>query len=146
VKLLDEDGTEIGSEVALVEEPPAPPAEEKVPQITEEHIPVPTGWKVLLLMWAPPKTFDNSKLEKPDQVQFLEQHASQVGRVIDMGPMAYRDRLKYGNTPWCKIGDFVMIHRYSGRKFRIAANNYRLVDDDQIEAIIKDPCFITQLD
>jgi len=39
-----------------------------------------------------------------------QQVASQVGLVLAMGPDCYKDKERYPEGPWCKVGDWVCLH------------------------------------
>ena len=67
-----------------------------------------------------------------------------LGLVIDMGSQAYKDKERFGDTPWCKIGDFVMFRANTGTRFNIDGKEYRLMNDDSIEAVVADPRGVTR--
>ena len=62
-----------------------------------------------------------------------------IGLVVDMGDQAYSDDERFPTGPWCKEGDFVMFRMNSGTRFTIGGVEYRLMNDDSIEAIVDDP-------
>ena len=64
--------------------------------------------------------------------------------VLDVGPDAYGDKTKFPNGPWCKAGDFVLVRTYSGTRFKIYGREFRLLNDDQIDAVVDDPRGITR--
>ena len=119
-------------------------SEAPVEEITDKGIPKPVGYRLLVMIYKAPKTFDGTQIEKPDQVQRLEDHACQVGQVIDMGSQCYLDRAKYGLVPWCRIGDWVTFRRYSGTQIRIGTTDFRILNDDQIEATVEEPRFMVR--
>ena len=45
---------------------------------------------------------------------------------------------------WGKEGDFVMFRANSGTRFKVAGKEYRLLNDDSIEAVVADPRGITR--
>jgi co-chaperonin GroES (HSP10) len=62
-----------------------------------------------------------------------------VGLVVDMGTQAYTDPSRFPNGPWCKVGDYVMFRANSGTRFKVQGKEYRLINDDTIEAVVADP-------
>jgi co-chaperonin GroES (HSP10) len=47
--------------------------------------------------------------------------------------------------PWCQIGDYVLLDRYGGMKFRVGSRLFRLVNDDTIDAVVEDPRLLVKL-
>jgi co-chaperonin GroES (HSP10) len=41
--------------------------------------------------------------------------------------------------PWCKVGDYVMFRANTGTRFKVGKQEYRLMNDDSIEAVVDDP-------
>ncbi len=57
----------------------------------------------------------------PDAVIDREALATVVAYVLKVGPLAYKDEAKFGESfnPWCQEGDWVCIGRYAGARFKI---------------------------
>jgi co-chaperonin GroES (HSP10) len=104
----------------------------------EAQLPIPVGYKLLIALPKVEETFE-SGLVKAERTMQQEQILSIVGAVLDMGPQAYSDAERFPNGPWCKVGDFVMFRANTGTRFKVAGVEYRLMNDDSIEAIVKDP-------
>ena len=69
-----------------------------------------------------------------------QQHVStQVGYVLKVGDLAYKDPEKFPVGPWCKEKDWVMFARYAGSRFSIDGGEVRILNDDEILARISDP-------
>lgn len=104
----------------------------------EELLPMPCGYHVLVAL---PKIDEKSKggVIKPDQYLDLERVACIVALVVKMGPDAYNDANKFPNGAWCKNGDWVMIRSYAGTRFLLNGEEYRLLNDDSIDAVVPDP-------
>ena len=75
----------------------------------------------------------------PDNLTKMEQTASIVGLVIKQGEDAYQDKNKFPNGPYCKEGDFVIFRSYSGTRFKVKNEEFRLINDDTVEAVVDDP-------
>ena len=41
--------------------------------------------------------------------------------------------------PWCKVGDFVLTRPYSGTRVVIHGREFRIINDDSVEAVVDDP-------
>jgi co-chaperonin GroES (HSP10) len=102
-------------------------------------IPDPTGWKILCALPEVDDTFEGTNIVKADTFMRQEEHASTVLFVMKVGPDAYKDTAKFPSGPWCKEGDFVLVRTYSGTRFKIFGKEFRLLNDDQIEAVVDDP-------
>jgi co-chaperonin GroES (HSP10) len=53
--------------------------------------------------------------------------------------MAYGDEKKFPTGPWCKVGDWVVFRAYSGTRVKIHGREFRLINDDTVEAVVEDP-------
>lgn len=107
-------------------------------QQTATQLPEPTGWKLLCAIPEVEDKFSGTDLLKPDSIAKLEEHSTTVLFVLKAGPDAYKDTTKF-STPWCKEGDFVLVRAYAGTRFKIHGREFRLLNDDQIEAVVEDP-------
>ena len=111
--------------------------------ITEEEfeaqLPVPVGYKVLVAMPQVEEAFEGTDLLKSVSTKNHEQVMSIIGLVLDMGEQAYSDTDRFPTGPWCKQGDYVMFRANTGTRFSIDGKEYRLMNDDSIEAVVPDP-------
>ena len=107
-------------------------------------LPEPTGWKLLCVVPDVKDTFEGSSLVKADQFMKQEEHATTVLFVLKVGPDAYTDKEKFPSGPWCKAGDFVLVRTYSGTRFKIFGKEFRLINDDMVDAVVDDPRGITR--
>jgi hypothetical protein len=41
--------------------------------------------------------------------------------------------------PWCKKGDFILVRPNAGSRLLIHGREFRLVNDDSVEAVVDDP-------
>ena len=127
---------------------PIQPTEAPAPEATDEEkarqLPDPTGWKILCAVPDVEETFENSSIVKAGQFMKQEEHATTVLFVMRVGPDAYADKAKFPNGPWCKAGDFVLVRTYSGTRFKIFGKEFRLINDDQVDAVVQDPRGLTR--
>jgi chaperonin GroES len=112
----------------------------KPKQITKEStkLPQPTGWRILILPFKMGEKTRGGILMGQETLE-KQQVASQCGNVLAMGPDCYRDKDRYKQGPWCKVGDWVMFARYAGSRIKIEGGEVRLLNDDEILATIKNP-------
>lgn len=122
------------------------PTKGKAVEITDEEmemtIPKPVGYHILIAMPDVEETFGDSGLVKAQKTMNTESLLSMVGVVIDMGNEAYGDKTRFPSGPWCKVGDFVMFRSNSGTRFKVAGKEFRLMNDDSIEAVVENPTAI----
>ena len=112
----------------------------KPKQITKEStkLPQPTGWRILVLPFKMGEKTKGGILMGQDTLE-KQQVASQCGNVLAMGADCYRDKNRYKQGPWCKVGDWIMFARYAGSRIKIEGGEVRLLNDDEILATIKNP-------
>ena len=95
----------------------------------------PKGYKLLI---SPVEVEEKTEggVYMPDQLRDAEGIASIIGWVVSMGPDAYKDEDKFPSGAWCKVGDFVIFRSYSGTRFKIGTQEFRLINDDTVEAVV----------
>tara|TARA_A100001035_G_C27614383_1_gene422466 strand:- start:50 stop:523 length:474 start_codon:yes stop_codon:yes gene_type:complete len=103
-----------------------------------ERLPKPTGWRILILPYTLPESTKGGVILS-DETRTREQLATNIGYVVSLGPDAYADTNKFPDGAWCKKGDWVMFGRYAGSRFKIDGAEPRLLNDDEILAVIDDP-------
>jgi len=105
----------------------------------EAQLPKPVGYKVLVAMPVVEEAFEGSDLLKSVTTKNHEQIMSIIGLVLDMGEQAYSDVERFPTGAWCEEGDYVMFRANTGTRFTIGGLEYRLMNDDSIEAVVADP-------
>ncbi len=104
----------------------------------KSKLPEPKGYRILI---AIPEV--NVKTQGgvylPDERRGAEETASIIGYVISLGDECYADKSKFPTGAWCKAGDFVIFRSYSGTRFKIGGKEFRLINDDTVEAVVEDP-------
>lgn len=103
-----------------------------------ERIPVPTGWRIVVLPYRPPPTTKGGIVLAKEAVD-KQQIATVCGYVVEVGPLAYKDSDKFPDGPWCQKGDWVIFARYAGARINIEGGEIRILNDDEILARVKDP-------
>ena len=107
-------------------------------QKTASQLPDPKGYKLLIALPEPAETTEGGIL-KAKQTLDLEEIGSICGFVLKMGADAYNDEKRFPNGPYCKEGDWVLMRSYSGTRFKIHGKEFRLINDDSVEAVVQDP-------
>ena len=126
--------TDLREEVAVA----APPRTNTV-HITEEQVPHPTGFRLLVAVPEASDTYSGGIL-KAETAKKVEELATMVVQVVEMGPDAYGDSKMFPSGPYCKEGDFVLIRAYSGTRFKIHGREcFRIINDNSVEAVVADP-------
>jgi len=111
---------------------------QKIMEQAGDKLPKPTGWKLLV---AVPKAQNKTDggIYKPDEAIHVEEVGTIIGLIIQMGELAYKDEKKFPSGNWCEIGDFIMMRSYSGTRFKVENQEFRLINDDTVEAVVDDP-------
>lgn len=109
-------------------------AEEKATQL-----PKPQGYRILCAIPEAEKTFDNSLLEKADITMHHEEVLTTVLFVVDLGADCYKDEQKFPTGPWCQKGDFILVRPNAGTRLVIHGREFRIINDDSVEAVVADP-------
>lgn len=127
--LVDLDGRPIPKVGAA----PEVPIEERAKQL-----PDPQGYRLLCAIPEIEKTTEGGIL-KADITLEREELLTTVLFVVKMGPDAYRDEKRFPSGPWCKEGDFVLVRPNAGTRVEIHGREFRIINDDSVEAVVEDP-------
>lgn len=103
-----------------------------------KQLPNPVGEFILCAIPEVDKNYENG-LIKADITTKTEEQTSVVLFVMKLGPMAYKDQERFPDGPWCQEGDFVIVRAYTGTRLKIHGREFRLITDNQIEAVVQDP-------
>ena len=82
--------------------------------------------------------YDGGLIKSAQTMQF-EELLSPVLFVAKIGPDAFKDEKRFPSGPSCKVGDFILIRPNSGTRMKIHGQEFRLINDDSIEATVEDP-------
>ena len=102
------------------------------------QLPKPQGYRILCAVPEVEEKFETGLL-KPDMMVKTEEHSTVILFVIDLGAECYADSARFPHGPWCKKGDFVLVRAYSGTRFKIHGREFRIINDDSVEAVVDDP-------
>jgi co-chaperonin GroES (HSP10) len=83
-------------------------------------------------------------LIKSSQSMHYEEVLTPVLFVVKLGPDCYKDTTRFPSGASCKEGDFVIVRPNSGTRLKIHGREFRIINDDSIEAVVEDPRGITR--
>ena len=110
-------------------------AEDKATQLPE-----PKTFHLLTVLPEVDEKFEGEgELIKASQTMHFEEVLTPVLFVVKMGPDAYKDETRFPSGPSCKVGDCVIVRPNTGTRIKIHGKEFRLIKDDQVEAIVQDP-------
>jgi co-chaperonin GroES (HSP10) len=78
-------------------------------------------------------------LIKSGQTMHYEEVLTPVLFVVKLGPDAYKDEKRFPNGPSCTEGDFIVVRPNSGTRLKIHGREFRIINDDSVEATVEDP-------
>lgn len=113
-------------------------ADEKAKQLPE-----PATYHLLCVLPEIEESYE-SGLVKAGQTIHYEEVLSPVLFVVKMGPDCYADRTRFPSGPSCKVGDFVLVRPNTGTRIKIHGREFRIINDDSVQAVVEDPRGITR--
>ena len=117
-----------------------------LPQTAEEkarQVPDPSTYHILCVLPEIDEQYE-SGLVKAGQTMHYEEVLSPVLFVVKVGPDAYKDTTRFPSGPSCKVGDFILVRPNTGTRIKIHGKEFRLINDDSVEAVVQDPRGITR--
>lgn len=112
-----------------------------LPEVTTDkakQLPEPATYHLLCGLPQTEEKYD-SGLVKSGQTMHFEETLSPVLFVVKMGPDCYADKTRFPSGPSCKVGDFVLVRPNSGTRVKIHGREFRIINDDSVEAVVEDP-------
>jgi co-chaperonin GroES (HSP10) len=106
--------------------------------VVASMLPEPKGYRLLIALPEVKDTTDGGIFKGEEEIR-AEEVGTICGFVLKMGDTAYTDKRRFPTGPWCKIGDWVMFRAYTGTRFKINNKEFRLINDDTVEAVVDDP-------
>ena len=111
-----------------------------------KQLPDPKGFMLLCVVPEAMEEYADSEvgLIKDAKTMHYEEVLTPVLFVVKLGPEAYRDEKRFPSGPRCKTGDFIIVRPNSGTRLKIHGREFRLINDDSVEAVVEDPRGITR--
>jgi co-chaperonin GroES (HSP10) len=103
-----------------------------------KQLPRPSGYRILCAIPEIEKEYESGLL-KADTTLQNEETLTTVLFVVALGPDCYQDKARFPSGPWCKEGDFILTRPYAGSRLVIHGREFRLINDDSVEAVADDP-------
>jgi co-chaperonin GroES (HSP10) len=103
-----------------------------------KQVPIPSGYRILCAVPEVEKTTESGIALSDDYIK-REELLATVLFVVEVGPDAYRDQKKFPTGPWCQKGDFVIVRPNAGTRLVIHGKDFRMINDDSVEAVVQDP-------
>ena len=112
--------------------------ENKEPLNFASQLPEAKGYKLLIALPEIEEMTDGGIIKSEDS-RHEESIATVVGWVMSMGPDAYASYARFPSEPYCQLGDWVIFRAFSGTRIKIHGKEFRLINDDTVEAVVEDP-------
>ena len=110
-----------------------------------DRMPEPSGWRLLVLPYKGKGVTDGG-IQLIKETVDREALSTVICYVLKVGPLAYQDENKFGNEAWAKKGDWILIGRYAGTRFKLEDDHeVRIINDDEVIATILNPDDIKSL-
>ena len=111
-----------------------------------KQLPDPKTFHILTVVPEAMEEFSDSEigLVKSGQTMHYEEVLTPVLFVVKLGPDAYKDATRFPNGPSCVEGDFIICRPNSGTRLKIHGREFRIINDDSVEATVDDPRGITR--
>ncbi len=109
-----------------------------------KQLPEPSGYHILIGIPESEEKTDGGILKASHTIE-IEETATIVGFLLKLGPDCYQDKKRFPSGPWCKEGDFIIMRAYSGTRISIHGKEFRLINDDTVEAVVEDPRGISRV-
>ena len=111
-----------------------------------KQLPDPSGFHLLCVVPEAMEEYADSDVGiiKSSQEVWKEEMLTPVLFVIKLGPEAYKDATRFPSGARCKEGDFVIVRPNSGTRLKIHGREFRIINDDSVEAVVQDPRGITR--
>jgi co-chaperonin GroES (HSP10) len=103
-----------------------------------KQLPKPSGYRILCAIPEIEKEYESGIIKADTTVQ-NEETLTTVLFVVALGPDCYQDKARFPSGAWCKEGDFILTRPYAGSRLVIHGREFRLINDDSVEAVADDP-------
>ena len=103
-----------------------------------KQLPNPSGYRILCAIPEVEEAFE-SGIIKSDETRRHDELLTTILFVIALGPDCYKDTARFPSGPWCKEGDFVLVRPNAGTRVVIHGREFRIINDDSVEAVVQDP-------
>lgn len=104
-----------------------------------KQLPDPKTYHMLCVVPEAMEEYADSEILKATQTKHYEEVLTPVLFVVKLGPDCFKDVTRFPSGPSCKEGDFVIVRPNSGTRLKIHGREFRIINDESVEAIVEDP-------
>ena len=103
-----------------------------------KQLPDPVRFQILTVLPKIDEEYESGIVKSSQSIHY-EEVLSPVLFVVKLGPDAYKDATRFPSGPSCKVGDFVIVRPNTGTRLKIHGKEFRIINDDSVEAVVQDP-------
>jgi len=103
-----------------------------------KQLPDPVRFQILTVLPEIDEKYESGLIKSGTTIHY-EEVLSPVLFVVKLGPDAYKDATRFPSGPSCKVGDFVIVRPNTGTRLKIHGKEFRIINDDSVEAVVQDP-------
>tara|TARA_R110000868_G_scaffold375604_1_gene640156 strand:- start:184 stop:585 length:402 start_codon:yes stop_codon:yes gene_type:complete len=103
-----------------------------------KQVPDPVTYHLLCVLPDAKEEYEGGLLKASQTMQY-EELLSPVLFVAKIGPDAFKDVARFPSGPSCKQGDFILVRPNTGTRMKIHNQEFRLINDDSVQAVVQDP-------
>jgi|TARA_R100000995_G_scaffold61770_1_gene31569 co-chaperonin GroES (HSP10) len=111
---------------------------EETEEPVAKQLPEPSGYRILIALPEAEEKTEGGIIKASSYVE-RESVGSICGFVMKLGPDAYQDKQRFPNGAYCEEGDWIIMRSYTGTRFLVHGKEFRLINDDSVEAVVEDP-------
>jgi len=135
--IVSSSGAPIKSQITTTKDGKKVSGEEAIAKLATQ-LPDVKGYRLLCIVPEAEETYEGGIVKSAD-VKKIEEGATVCLFVMQLGDLAYKDKARFPEGPWCKEGDFVITRAYAGTRIKIHGKEFRIINDDTVEAVVDDP-------
>lgn len=111
---------------------------DEIDLVNDTARPRPIFWRVLVQPNVA-KPMSKGGIALPDDTRDSQDILNYIGRIIDMGSLAYQHARLQGEVNMPKVGDWVIYGRYAGQVLSYKGTKLLMINDDEVLGIAPDP-------
>jgi len=112
---------------------------DKEPIEKARQVPDPATYHILCMLPKAEEEFSETGILKSATAMHHEELLSPVLFVAKIGPDAFKDEKRFPSGASCNVGDFIITRPNTGTRMKIHGTEWRLINDDSVEAVVQDP-------
>ena len=111
----------------------------KNPEEKARQVPDPATYHILCMLPKAEDEYSETGILKSSTAMQHEELLSPVLFVAKIGPDAFKDEKRFPSGASCNVGDFIITRPNTGTRMKIHGTEWRLINDDSVEAVVQDP-------